>query len=72
MDYMPSPVTGWVRIPCRGYLPGALPSATLSPRIVAEVLAQIALKLQKFVPERHQPRTPRDKPHKFHAYKPGS
>jgi hypothetical protein len=54
----------------RRILPRALVTATLSPRILAEVLSQIALNLQKFVPERHRPRTPRDKPHKFHAYKP--
>ncbi|WP_374477723.1 hypothetical protein [Zoogloea sp.] len=44
----------------------------MSPRIVADVLAQVALNLQKFVPERHRPRTPRNKPHKFHAYKPAA
>ncbi len=54
----------------RRILPRALVTATLSARIVAEILTQIALNLQKFVPERHRPRPHRDKPHKFHAYKP--
>lgn len=54
----------------RRILPRALVNADLSVRIVAEVLAQIALNVQKFVPERQRPRSPRDKPHKFHAYKP--
>ncbi|WP_198149704.1 transposase [Azoarcus sp. CIB] len=54
----------------RRILPRALVTATLGARIVAEVLAQIALNVRKFVPERHRPRAPRDKPHKFHAYKP--
>ena len=54
----------------RRILPRALVTATLSARIVAEVLTQIALNVQRFVPERQRPRTPRDKPHKFHAYKP--
>lgn len=54
----------------RRILPHALVTATLGARIVAEVLTEIALNVQKFVPERHRPRTPRNKPHKFHAYKP--
>ena len=55
----------------RRILPRALVTAVLSPRIVAEVLAEIALNLQKFIPGRCRPRRHRDKPHKFHAYKPG-
>ena len=54
----------------RRVLPRALVTATMSARLVAEVLAQIALNLQKFVPDRQRPRPHRDKPHKFHAYKP--
>jgi hypothetical protein len=54
----------------RRILPRALVTATVSARIVAEVLTQIAINVQKFVPERRRPRSPREKPHKFHAYKP--
>ena len=54
----------------RRVLPRALVTATVSTRLLAEVLAQIALNLQKFVPDRQRPRPHRDKPHKFHAYKP--
>lgn len=42
----------------------------LSAHIIAEVLAQIVLNGQIFVPERHRPRPHRDKPHKLHADKP--
>ena len=35
-----------------------------------QVIMEIAKNLQKFVPERMQPRPPNRKPHRFHAYKP--
>jgi hypothetical protein len=38
-------------------------------RIVAEVLREIALNRQTFVPDRHRSRPLRTKPHKFYAYK---
>lgn len=47
----------------RRILPRALVSAAVSKRVVAEVLAQIALNVQKFIPERHRPQSARDKPH---------
>ncbi|MDO9596158.1 MAG: hypothetical protein Q7J47_00410 [Azoarcus sp.] len=50
----------------------ALVTASVDASIVAEVLTQIALKVQNFGPERHLPRFPRDKPHKFHDYKPAA
>jgi hypothetical protein len=54
----------------RRILPRALVTAKLSAHIVAELLREIALNLQKFVPNRSRPRPLRAKPHKFHAYKP--
>ena len=55
----------------RRILPRALGLRILAPRVVAEVLAEIARNLQKFVSHRRRPRPPGPKPHKYPAYKPG-
>ena len=44
-------------------------AATATPRRLKPILAEIALNLQKFVPDRCQPRKPQPKPHLSHAYK---
>jgi hypothetical protein len=44
-------------------------AATATTRGVKIVLKELALNLQRFVPDRHQPRPQRPKPHLFHAYK---
>ena len=40
-----------------------------SARLVADLFSEIALNLQKFIPNRSRPRPVRPKPHKSHAYK---
>jgi hypothetical protein len=44
-------------------------TAQATTRRLKPLLAEIALNLQKFVPERSQPRKPQPKPHLSHAYK---
>ena len=44
-------------------------AATATTRRVKILLNELALNLQRFVPDRHQPRPQRPKPHLFHAYK---
>jgi hypothetical protein len=44
--------------------------ATVSIRQLKSILKELALNLQKFVPERSNPRKPQPKPHRSHAYKP--
>ena len=41
----------------------------LTTRIVAELFSEIALNLQRFIPNRSRPRPVRPKPHLSHAYK---
>ena len=40
-----------------------------SARLVADLFSEIALNLQKFIPNRSRSRPVRPKPHKSHAYK---
>jgi len=44
-------------------------AAQATTRRLKPLLAEIALNLQKFVPDRSQPRKPQPKPHLSHAYK---
>ena len=44
-------------------------AATATTRRLKPILEEIALNLQKFVPNRSQPRKPQPKPHLSHAYK---
>jgi len=44
-------------------------AATATTRRLKHILEEIALNLQKFVPNRSQPRKPQPKPHLSHAYK---
>lgn len=43
--------------------------ATATTRRLKPILEELALNLQKFVPDRSQPRKPQAKPHRAHAYK---
>lgn len=45
-------------------------AAAATIRRVRPVLEELALNLQKFIPDRSRPRIHRPKPHRFHAYKP--
>jgi len=45
-------------------------AAAATPRKLKPLLNEIALNLQKFIPDRSQPRKPQRKPHRYHAYKP--
>jgi hypothetical protein len=54
----------------RRMLPRALGLRLVAPRIVREVLAEVARNLQRFVSHRRRPRPPGPKPHKYHAYRP--
>jgi len=44
--------------------------ATATTRRLKPIIEDLALNLQKFVPDRSRPRKPRPKPHRSHAYKP--
>ncbi|QKS30950.1 MAG: transposase [Candidatus Accumulibacter similis] len=44
-------------------------AATATTRRLKPILQEIALNLQKFLPDRSQPRKPQPKPHLSHAYK---
>ena len=45
-------------------------AAKATSRRLKPLLKEIALNLQKFVPDRSRPRKPQHKPHRFYAYKP--
>jgi hypothetical protein len=44
--------------------------ATATTRRLKPILEELTLNLQKFIPDRSQPRKPQPKPHRSHAYKP--
>lgn len=45
-------------------------AAAATLRRVKALIQELAMNLQKFIPDRSQPRPHRPKPHRFHAYKP--
>lgn len=45
-------------------------AATATARRLKPVIAELAMNLQKLIPDRAQPRKPQRKPHRSHAYKP--
>jgi len=45
-------------------------AAAATVRRIKPVIAELAMNLQKFIPDRSHPRKPQPKPHRSHAYKP--